>query len=54
MDCSRGLFNKITRLPLALATVIVCVGIGASDVSPQDAPVPRWGWGVAPPFTPAQ
>ena len=41
MDCSRGLFNKITRLPLALATVIVCVGIGASDVSPQDAPAPR-------------
>ena len=41
MDCSRGLFNKITRLPFALATVIVWVGIGASDVSPQDAPAAR-------------
>ena len=24
---------------------------GAEDV-PQEAPVPRWGWGVAPPYQP--
>ena len=24
---------------------------GADDV-PQEAPVPRWGWGVAPPYQP--
>jgi hemoglobin len=24
---------------------------GATDV-PQEAPVPRWGWGVAPPYQP--